>query len=571
MKTPMKTEPNAREVGSVEALIARTKHQLNRARAVRIALLACAVGGAAAAIGGGAFLLAGARVPVVLYVVVLVCSAAIAWAAWVIERVGDRAAAQFLDKSFGLDDGLTTSLDLHHTHAGGAFGALQVAWAARRAEGLEPTPLMPKPGRLLIAGAILLPTLAVSLGFAPESAAVVAERERFARTLVLSAELNKGIGEAIEDTIASADEEELAELEPNELRELADALEMSGEQADLLRQYAEMEHELAARAEALQAPRAEELMARAGEALSEGDETARLGRMLEEKRFDEAAKELEKFKPAPEVTAEDLARRREEAERLKKLTKRLADARRRMDAAQSAAGKPSRSASDRSANTDDAQTGRLSSRKGGTTSTNDDQGRPIEGEIREMEEAVEELERALAECEHGACEQGELNEASDKLKRARSAVNSMQGELRKLGAKQRARSKLSKLRSTLAQCQSTVAGQSQSPFAGGREAGQGSAKSQNAEVNRDDGRQLDLQGIQGQGPSELEVEEADSGSGVTTRGEAARNVDYQRQFESFVERPDVPDALKEGVREYLERIHRGPADAGSTDEEDGTR
>jgi len=64
-----------------------------------------------------------------------------------------------------------------------------------------------------------------------------------------------------------------------------------------------------------------------------------------------------------------------------------------------------------------------------------------------------------------------------------------------------------------------------------------------------------LAGQKGSGPSLSKVEEAESGSGVSSNGRMKRAKDFSRQVESFTERDDVPEELKLGVKEYFKNIH----------------
>ena len=51
------------------------------------------------------------------------------------------------------------------------------------------------------------------------------------------------------------------------------------------------------------------------------------------------------------------------------------------------------------------------------------------------------------------------------------------------------------------------------------------------------------------------MEDADSGSGISGKRANAKARDFSSQIESFVQRDDVPEEMKLGVREYFERIH----------------
>ena len=46
-------------------------------------------------------------------------------------------------------------------------------------------------------------------------------------------------------------------------------------------------------------------------------------------------------------------------------------------------------------------------------------------------------------------------------------------------------------------------------------------------------------------------------SALAIRKATARKRDFVRQFESFVQREDVPEELKRGVKNYFTEIHQG--------------
>ena len=131
-----------------------------------------------------------------------------------------------------------------------------------------------------------------------------------------------------------------------------------------------------------------------------------------------------------------------------------------------------------------------------------------------------------------------------------------------MDARKKARGKLQALRRRLSRSQSYCngAGQSLQPGAspGGKKAGWGSDPSRRNEKDAlaDNGNFERLKGQKGQGPSLSAVEDAQSGTGISSRRGAARERDFQRQFESFVRRDDIPEEVKSGVREYLENIHQ---------------
>ena len=77
-----------------------------------------------------------------------------------------------------------------------------------------------------------------------------------------------------------------------------------------------------------------------------------------------------------------------------------------------------------------------------------------------------------------------------------------------------------------------------------------------SDLTQDNGNRDQLQGIKGQGPSNTNVESADSGTGSASRQVKLTEREWKRQLESFVQREDVPTEVKEGVKEYFKGIQQ---------------
>jgi len=92
---------------------------------------------------------------------------------------------------------------------------------------------------------------------------------------------------------------------------------------------------------------------------------------------------------------------------------------------------------------------------------------------------------------------------------------------------------------------------------GGKKPGVGSVESRRKEKDAltDNGQFDRLRGQKGKGQSLTTVEEAGSGTGVSGKRGKVIERSYQKQVDSFIERDDVPDAMKEGIKEYFKSIH----------------
>jgi hypothetical protein len=66
-----------------------------------------------------------------------------------------------------------------------------------------------------------------------------------------------------------------------------------------------------------------------------------------------------------------------------------------------------------------------------------------------------------------------------------------------------------------------------------------------------------LKGQKGFGPSDSKTEEASTGTAESEL--SAQNVktrSFKKQMESFVERDDIPNSMKRGVKKYFSIIHK---------------
>jgi hypothetical protein len=86
--------------------------------------------------------------------------------------------------------------------------------------------------------------------------------------------------------------------------------------------------------------------------------------------------------------------------------------------------------------------------------------------------------------------------------------------------------------------------------------GHSDAKRKEQDAAKDNQNFAQLNGQQGEGESKSSTESADSGSGSTSRSATEKSRDFRKQAESLVHRDDVPEDLKQGIREYFERVHQ---------------
>lgn len=541
---------------NIDSFVRAVRRRLNRHRfwnaVVWSAVLAAAVMVAVALV----YVAAGYAVPPVWYLLVGGVAVVMSLALWLSRRVGCEAAAVFVDRHFGLEDAVISCRHFAESGRSGGFYELQAEQTEGRVSRLDAAAVRYRPPRRIIAVALILGTLAIGLGFKPPSDAVRQQIALERQTRQQTEQINKRLAELIdklEESLEDGEEQEL--LEPDRLRRWVDELKETADRKEALRQYARFEKKLNEASARLQEKRDEQLLDRAARELDKDRETRDLARQLQQKNYEEAAKQLKGLRPKQK----QLSEQRKELARLQAAAHRMTTAARSFQQDQSQLQRLTRN---RQPEQDALR--RLSRERSGTSGLSgentSDETRGLEDDIQDLEDALEEWEDALDDAELELLEDGECEEVTlEECEMCRACVgdelDEMAKKLCRLALKRRARGRLSKLCRACSQCQSSLCN---NPRAGGKKAGWGSDPSRREETDEliDNEQYTQLKGIKGQGPSMVTVEQAADGSGVSTRRHEARDRTFRRQVESFVQREDVPQDVRAGVKEYFQNIHQ---------------
>ena len=509
------------------------RQTINRGVATRVAFSALAAAGALALVIGLAYAATGHRVPLWVYGAATLAALVGFAVGWSLRRVDHQAAAHRIDHTFDLADGVSAARSFEAGEKDGGFYSLQKTWAESAVSQVKVSALRRPAPRWLVAAAIALPVTAVLLGFRPPAPEIIAAQQLAADTLVLGEELNQGLKDEIEKHLDEAQDEEREALEDASLAELAEKLELSEERADLMRQYAAMEQQLAVRAQALQQERAEQLLNDAAAKMADSPSTSALAEALRQKQYDKAAEMLKKMQPDAKA---DLNTQQKQLEKLKAAAAQLGQAAKRF---------------------------RAGSASGGSDGKASDMADAFATLSEQLDEDAQKLDNALKKAA-GEKKAGQLSKSTQKKLsecqgQCDSTGNKLSKKLSELEGKRKARFRINLLRKTASECQGACAGQCANPFAkNGKGIGSGSADSTNDQFTPDTGNPDAITGIKGTGPSQTTVEEASSGTGVSGQRGRAATPEYSRQLESFVDRPDVPEAVKDGVKNYFENLHQTP-------------
>ncbi|RYD66634.1 MAG: hypothetical protein EOP83_04575 [Verrucomicrobiaceae bacterium] len=141
--------------------------------------------------------------------------------------------------------------------------------------------------------------------------------------------MKKQVEEAVEELIKGLGEEELKELDPNKLRELAKQLAETKDQREAEKQIAKFEQEIAKAMQGLEARQDEAVLKLSAEELAKSSlaDARQLGKQLDAKDFEKAQQELGEMKPEAkkQMTPEELEKLKKNAAKAKEMAKRMAD------------------------------------------------------------------------------------------------------------------------------------------------------------------------------------------------------------------------------------------------------
>jgi len=460
-------------------------------------------------------------------------------------------SATFADRHFHLKDAIASFLDFHARPAHDApVYQLQQITVESALAGKDPRTIPHAIHRRRVWLALALVLAATGLALLPHSSFIQQKLRSEQVTLERSTEIQSELEKAVEQIIAQMSEKERELLKPETLRAWVKEIDTTKDQRDLMKQIARFEQKIAASATGLEARKDEEILKLAAAELSDSplSEAKQLGKKLDDKNFEDAKQQISDLKPGTvkPLTPEEMKKLLEKSAKLKELSRRMANGARKRDF-----GKTPDKTKPNNPNAD----------------------------AKEMDEMLQDLEQATAEADQKLQQQDPdqkqnqdaeaagkaAAEKSEALEKLDDKVGQLGQRLGKLDAKEKARARMKALGKCAGQAQQFASGQSQTlglaqqlAQNGGLKPGTGHVDSTRKEQDAatDNHNLAQLNGQKGQGESKSSVEAADSGTGITGRGNSEKSRDFRKQAESLVHRDDVPDDLKLGIREYFQRVHQ---------------
>ena len=554
--------------GPVEHFVTLVRQRLNRHRLWNTLVWTTVAGAGLLVLLGLWYTLRGYAVPGVAIGATFAAAAIAGLAAWRSGLFSVDAAARASDHFYRLHDAISSYLHFSRSGRSGGYYALQAAQTRDRVEPLDPQSIRYEPPKRGIILAACLVAVALPLSLRGPSVAVLREQELEIQTKDATAVINKALAETVEELRKeTADPNEKELLDPNKLRKWVDELKETPDHKEALRQYAELERKFNEARLAVQNKRDEQLLERAAREMEATRETQPLADELKQKNYDKAAEQLSKL--APQQSTEPLDKQRKDLARLKAAAQHMAAAAR---ASQTSAKDTKSSPSGSDAK---SQSASASSKSGsGSKDSSAAEGGASEGGGGEMAQSMEDLAKSVSdldksleeakrqETQQGRCDAKEMGECQACKQSVAQQLAKLGSQLKKLGVCQKCDARLSKLCSMCSQCQGGLCQSAamclnpgQKP--GGKKPGTGTVASRRDERDElvDNGQTSQLKGIKGTGESLTTTEAAEDGTGTSTRKGEARQRAFQRQYESFVAREDVPEQVKTGVKRYFEVIH----------------
>lgn len=526
----------------VKKFLAAIRRQKNRHHFLNALIWATMIG-AASMIGIGlCYVLRGYAVPGIWAALIISFAFAIAMAIWIVRRLNVEHTAKFTDRFFQLQDTVTSYLHFSSQGHQGGYYDLQAQQTADRVAELNADEVRYQPPKRLLSFAAGLLIVAIPISLLPNSDEVI-EQQKIAKitqqqTSKINQDLEKEVEKLIEET---KDKDEKKLLEPDKLRRWVKELKTMEDRTEALRQYAKLQRKIKKVQLALQRKKDEQLLKRAAKELKKDEKTKKLGKMFEQKKYKEAAKQIKELKPK-KMKSKDKKKR--DLARLRKVAQRLAHAA-RMGKAPAKSMKPTKSKGSGKSKPSknhckgDGSSGSCKASKSGSAS-----GEAGEGKLSETIGALKD-----------AMDGGEKSEGGEEM--ICELIDELIEELEDMERFKLIDIRLGELCRCCGQCQSDMACPCASPKPGGHRAGWGSNTARRDQQDEliDNGQTTQLKGTKGHGPSLTAVEAAEEGSGISNRRSGVKARNFKRTFESFVQREDVPEEVKDGVKKYFQIIH----------------
>lgn len=466
--------------------------------------------------------------------------------------VDESKTAIIIDKVFNLKEGLLSHIGFQSKGYEAGIFKLQEKKLLDDVRRKDKKVLLQVPQKNLFwISAVLILSMTL-VGFIPESEWMTNKKNQIILTKKITDKNAEILKKELEELEKSLTDEEKELLQKSKIIEAVEKLDEKEDKEEAFSELAKLEQELRKelKAESHQADLA--MLKKLEEEALKDEATKEFGEELKKKDFKQAAEELKKFeiddkllkemqealKDKKELTKEELKELKEKY--LDKLSQQLKDMKALNKGAKKSLSKEN-----------------LKNKDG------------IKGDLSDLSESLEEFEGDLDDLDElqkgEKLTKEELEELKKQLEKCEKCAGKCNGKmgkfgksLGKMGLKQGFMDKLFNMREKLSEAQMALAsGIVPGSGKGGQKAGDGVDRSSNGQKTElsDNGQFSQLKGTKGEGKSLMAVEEAASGTGVSRIQGKTNKKEFKNQTESFMNREDIPDDLKGGVKNYFNSIH----------------
>lgn len=539
----------------INNVIRLSQNQINLSVLLRSVFIAIIVSCSICLVANLYFIVQGYAAQPYLYLVNAILFLALGAIHFLIHFVNKPKTAAIVDKAYNLKEGLLSHIGFQKKRLETGVFKLQEDKLIEDLNKNQGKNLFVMPHKNLLWISIMLLISMGLVGFMPESERVSAKRKQEDLMLKITAKNMEELNKALEELEKELTDEEKELLKKSKIIQAVKEIEENKNKEEAFSDLAKLEQELRKELKADQFQANLATLKNLEEEALKLEETKELGEDLKKKDFKKAAEDLKKFELDEKLLKElqeELKNKKElSKEEMKELKEKLAN----KISSQAKNMKALSKSVKKSLSKDNAK-----GKEGvaGELGELSEELSEMEGDLEKLEDiskmeklSKEELEELKKNCEN--CQQcaGQCNSKLGKLGKS----------LGKMGTQQSYLDKLFNMKEKLSAAQMAVASESVMPgssgLAGGKNPGNGVDRNFNGQKEglKDNNQYTQIKGQKGEGAGLVSVEEAASGTGVSrVQGKAAK-VDFKAQAESFMNREDIPDDLKGGVKNYFNSIH----------------
>ena len=504
---------NDPEVQTLHQFVRKVQFQLGANHLVKHAIFFLFCASLFSVVVGLSYVLQGFKVDVSTLLLVNSCTVA-CFVVYVWATYPSRdEAIEIAEQQFDLKDGLVSSLSFKQQEKTGEVYDLQLSHTAKLLQQIQDVKILYELPKKILLASILFVMTSLYLTSLDDSDEVKNAQLAAQENLAKSEEINQFLKEKMEELEKAMSEEEKKMFKKSQIKKLVEDLKATKDMKEALKTYAKIEQKLQESQKAHSIKKEEKTLKELAKQLKQRDATKHLGKKLESKQYKQVSKDFKKLAEKDKTYKKENKKNIEEMKELGKAMSMNNSSSKSMDPFEAL----SKSISDASL---------------------------------ELAEFYEEADMQFKQGQVGQECKNKLGQAGDKFK---GEMVQFSKKLSELNVKKTFLAKCDSLKQSLGMCQSTMAGNKP----GGLNPGQSTAQNDRTDLGPAVSNRLDtqLKGQKGVGPSRISIEEAESGSAVSSAVSSKKTVQYQHSMESFIQREDIPDSLKDGVKNYFEKIH----------------